>query len=159
MSRKTINIYLSKEDKRKIDALKVKYQLSLTTIIDILADVTNDTLKLENNEDLIYRIQNISMYQAENKTSVKEPKCFGRLEIENKNKYANNILHIYLNNEIGKLITHSDLITGKYGYWNRINKEMQTRKDNWWQYNETLRLQRRILRENKEYFKKALETV
>lgn len=165
--RKTINIYLTKEERKKVDLLKAKYHLSLTTIVDVLCDITEQTFFLNCDENLYNDLKNRHWYALVEKTSIKEPKLFSKKirgteqkaiwEESHKTRFANNVLHIYLYKEIGKFIQHQDLLNGKYGYWNNIEKELNKRVDNFWQYNEHIRLQRRMLKENRNYFKKEIE--
>ena len=145
-----LNLYLNKEERQKCNKLKVKYQLSLTTIIDVLCEYTMQCLKLENNETILNDFTTRHLYAHEGKTSITEPKCLKRYEIKNKSAYVNNVLHTYLNNDIGIYIKHVDIITGKYGYWNSIEKELQKRTDNWWNYNQHVRYLMRYLKENKK---------
>ena len=145
---KTINIYLNKEERQKIEKLKVKYQLSLTTILDILCEYTMISLKYENNETLLNDFTTRHLYAQEGKTSIKEPRNLYKLEIKNKSAYLNNVLHTWLNKDIGRYIKHVDLITGKYGYYNSIEKELNKRTDAWWNYNQQARMLKRFLKQN-----------
>ncbi len=157
MSKKWINIYTDKEERKLIDSLKVKYQLSLTTIVDILCEVTYDCLFLNTDKDIKEKVLNEHLYQRTNKTSIKQPRILNKYDLQYPGRFANNCLHLYISKQIAKYIKNADILNGKYGYWNRIEQELVKRTDNWWQYNTHLRMQRRMLRENKEYFKKALE--
>ena len=152
MNKKTINIYTSKEDRKTIDKLKVKYQLSLTTIIDILLFVTTKYL----NEESIKDLANKYKYKKSQKTSIKTPKIYKDLKWENikENIYATNVLQIYLKKDINKYIENKETLQK---YYNDINNKMTTTNDEFWNYNQHIRMQRRMLRENKEYFKKELE--
>ena len=156
MSKKWINIYTNKEERKLIDSLKVKYQLSLTTIVDILCEITWDCFYLNADKELFEKIKNTHLYERSNKTSIKQPRILNKYDLEHPNRFVNNCVHLYLSKDIKKYI-NKDILEGKYGYWNRIDKELTTRQDNWWQFNNHIRMQRRMLRENKDYFKKALE--
>lgn len=158
MKNKRINIYIEDKDRKKIDDIKAKYQLSLTTIVDILISVTYTTLKNDLNNDNLEKITTKNLYIKGKKTSIKEPRNY-KLETYkdiNKNAFANNVLNIYLKKEINLFIKHTDLITAKYGYYNVIHQEMQKTYDPNWKYNENLRNQINIVKRNKEYFKKVL---
>lgn len=154
-----INIYLNKEDRKKVDALKVKYQLSLTTIIDILMLETISIFnKAENNEALLNRLFYDYMYNKGQKTSITLPRetCEQGIlkEIKNKSRLATNVIKIYIEHDIKNYINDAKLIEK---YYNECNTKLNKAIDNWWNYNQHLRYQRRMLRENKEYFRKALE--
>ena len=151
-----INIYTSKEDRKLIDNLKVKYQLSLTTIIDVLCDKTEDIFFMNGNKQLMETLKNVNIYGSKGKTSIKEPRIFSQKRRENdkewektqKSRFANNVLHIYLNKDIHKYIKNATLLNGKYGYWNSIEQELKKRVDNWWNYNQHVRYLKRFLKEN-----------
>ena len=159
MKNNKINVYIAKEDRKKLDEIKVKNQLSLTAIVDILIEITYDCLKLNCNEETMKKITNMYVYQRGNKTSIKIPRSYKRntmYETVDKSRFASNCLNIYLKKEINIFIKNKDILEGKYGYWNRINQEMKNRHDPKWQYNENLRNQVNIVKQNKEYFKKIL---
>lgn len=153
MAKKTINIYLDKTDRDAIDKLKVKYELSLTTIVDILVFVT--TKYLENTE-IYENLQKDYIYNKGKKTSIKKPKIFNSLNWENLKecKYCTNVLLLYVRKDIKKYIKDQETLNK---YYNLINQKMTTTKDEFWNYNNHIRMQRRMLKENKDYFRKALE--
>lgn len=159
MKNNRINIYIAKEDRKKLDELKVKYKLSLTTIVDILIYITLDCLKLNANKETLTKFTTQTLYVKGDKTSIKIPRTYKKdknFDDLDKNKFANNCLNVYIKKEIHLYITNADILNGKYGYWNRINEEMQKRNDPRWQYNEKLREQVTIVKQNKDYFKKLL---
>lgn len=155
--KKTINVYLNNEDRKQIDNLKSKYQLSLTTITDILVMVTMKVFLQTNNEELIKRLTNEYLYNRGKKTSIKEPKIFNDKSIfakeQHKSRFATNVIMIYLKKEIKNYV--NEQLASKY--WKECNKKLTTTKDGFWNYNQHIRLQRRMLRENKDYFRKALD--
>lgn len=155
--KKTINVYLNNEERKQIDNLKVKYQLSLTTITDILVMATMKVFLQTNNKELIERLKNEYLYIPGKKTSIKQPKIFSDKELfakeQHKSRFATNVIMIYLKKEIKNYV--NEQLASKY--WNDCNKKLTTTKDSFWNYNQHIRLQRRMLRENKDYFRKALE--
>ena len=44
-------------------------------------------------------------------------------------------------------------------FYSNVDRKMNETYEEFWDYNYFVRKQRRMLRENKEYFKKAIETV
>ena len=160
MAKNTINIYLNKDERTKIDNLKVKYQLSLTTITDILVMVTTKVFTQKNDPELLNRLMNTYLYKNGKKTSIKTPSLFKKDSLfskqEHKSRYTTNVIKIYLKHDIKTYINDPKLIEM---YWNECNEKMTKTKDEFWDYNKHVRYQRRMLRENKEYLKKALETV
>lgn len=155
---KTINVYLNKDDRKKIDNLKVKYQLSLTTITDILVMVTTKIFNQLEDKTKLEKLMTKYLYKRGKKTSIKTPSLFKKDSIfekqEHKSRYTTNVIMIYLNRDIKKYVDDEKLVNQ---YWNETNNKMTTTKDEFWHYNEHIRYQRRMLRENKEYFKKELE--
>lgn len=155
---KTINIYLNKDERKKIDNLKVKYQLSLTTITDILVMVTTKIFNQLEDKTKLEELMTKYLYKRGKKTSIKTPSLFKKDSIfekqKHKSRYTTNVIMIYLNRDIKKYVDNEKLVNQ---YWNETNNKMTTTKDEFWHYNEHIRYQRRMLRENKEYFKKELE--
>ena len=160
---KTINIYLDSQYRKQVESLKVKYRLSLTTIVDVITKITFKYF-LWSKEDInnATRLYDEYLYPKGKKTSIKEPKLYKENPYINgtswhkenrKSRFTTNCLMIYLKKEIKNYIKQEDVEK----YYNDINKELTTRKDEFWNYNEHIRMQRRMLRENKEYFRKALD--
>lgn len=145
----TINIYLTKDQKKQVDKLKVKYQLSLTTIVDVLCEITWDCLFLNADKELEERFKTKHIFILTNKTSIKMPKYLKNKELEHPNRYVNNCLQVYLRHE-PTLWFKKDIVEGKNQYWNRIERELTKRTDNWWKYNEYIRYQSRMQKGNKQ---------
>ena len=139
----TLNIYLTKEQKQQVDKLKVKYQLSLTTIVDVLVEITWDCLILNCDNELTTRFKEKHIYPLTQKTSIKMPKYLKNKYLEHPNRFANNCLQMYLRHE-PTIFLKKDVVEGKHQYWNRIEKELTKRTDNWWKYNEYIRYQSRM---------------
>lgn len=143
MKEKTINIYIPKDQRKKIDELKVKYRLSLTTIVDILVFTTWKYLR----GDQIETLTKTYIYKKGAKTSVKMPKIFSQLiwnESVKKQRLATNVLMIYLNKDIKKYVADDKVNK----YYNDLNNKMTTTVDEFWDYNQFIKKQRRLLREN-----------
>lgn len=154
---KTINIYLNNQERKLVDNLKNKYQLSLTTITDILVMCTMKVFLMTNNKELVEHLKNEYLYTPGRKTSIKQPKIFSDKELfgkeQFKSRFATNVIMIYIKKEIKNYVSQE--LANKY--WNECNSKLTTTKDTFWNYNQHIRLQRRMLRENKEYFRKALD--
>lgn len=154
---KSINIYLNTEERKSIDQVKNKYRLSLTTITDILVMVTMKAFLNTNNKELIERLKNEYLYTRGRKTSIKQPKIFSDKELfakeQHKSRFATNVIMLYIKKDIKRYLNEEQ----QKEYWNDANKKLTTTTDTWWNYNNHIRLQRRMIRENKEYLKKALE--
>lgn len=160
MNQKKLYVYISSEDKKKIDEVKNKYQLSLSAIVDILILITLQILKMDINEEMLNKFTKTHMYPLTNKTSIQMPKNYKKnlnFDEVDKTRFANNCLNAWIKKDITKFIQHKDLLNGKHGYWNQIQNTMQKTYDPRWDYNQNLRKQVRIVKKNKEYFKKILE--
>lgn len=163
MGKDTINIYLNKDERKQIDILKQKYQLSLTTIIDILCFETF-RIFLHYGQLKLDELTKSYLYEHKCKTSIKTPKTFKTInngQGENhywiaikKSRFTTNVIKIYLYKDIKKYI-ESDV--GIQEYWNSINKKFTTTKDEWWAYNQHIRYERRSLKENREYYQAELD--
>lgn len=148
----TINIYLNKEQRKEIDKMKVKYHLSLTTIVDIICEITNDSLFLNADEITTNDFKTRHLYEhTKYKTSISMPKWAekNKDQLIKPNRFINNSIQAYLKKEIHLYIKKADILNGKHGYWNRINQELTTRTDEWWEYHRFLIMQHRKERNKK----------
>lgn len=156
---KTINIYLTKDEKQKAHKIQSKYKVSLTTIADVIIWVSYYALLhyskvLKANDQLA----NNYIENKGTKTSIKTPKCLKENElmtclIGNKAMiYTTNVLRLYLNKTIKEYLTEE----GINYYWNKCDQKLQEIQERFWDYNNFTRMTRRNLKENKEYYKKAI---
>lgn len=153
---KTINIYLTKEQKKKADRVRIKYKVSLSTLASIVSfELMNQLLKT-NRKDLIEQLQQDYLQKdGTYKTSIK-PRVIreGALNgIEKKNTYTTNALIIYLDSKIKDYLDNEHVNK----YYANIDKKLNETYDIHWDYNAHIRDMRRMFRQNKEYWKKALE--
>lgn len=158
--KKTINIYLTNDEKKQAQKIQQKYKVSLTTITDVLIFVSYYALlhyptELKANDLL----KNNYIKGKGNKTSIKTPYILkdktpiGDTLIGKEMIYCTNILKIYLNHEAKKWLTEE----GQNYYWKEIDRKLQQTQERYWDYNNFNRMSRRNLRENKEYYKRAIE--
>lgn len=156
---KTVNIYITKQEKAKADRITKKNFISLSCLTDIVCYWLFYVMHHYGKKEDLDKMLNTYLTEETNyKTSIK-PKFNGEYLgqiIEHKSRFCTNALKIYLNKEIHKYITDEK---AKAKYYNKIDQQIQTTKETMWNYNAVIRMQRRSLRENKEYFRKALETV
>ena len=148
----TINIYLDKQQRKELDKLKVKHHLSLTTIVDIVSEITYDCLFLNADDKTNNDFKTRHLYEhTKKKTSITMPKWVERNKdhLEKPNRFVNNSIQAYLKKEIHLYIKKADILNGKHGYWNRINQELTTRTDDWWEYHKFVIMQHRKERNNK----------
>ena len=154
---KTINIYLTRTEKTQADKVRSKYKVSLSTLTGVVVLITYDLLH-KNNEVMLEHIENKYIAKEGNyKTSIKPRELMETLgeEIKNKNIFATNCLKIYLNKAIKEYLEPEKVNL----YYARIDKTLNEKFDTYWDYNCSIRNQRRMLKQNKEYWKKALETI
>lgn len=145
-----INIYLTNDEKKQLSKLKNTYYLSFSTIANILATYMKPILdkhelinKYEEDRRIERKLGNIQIVK---KTSIKpKNKTWTSQELT----YS---IRIYLN--------------GAYKKWeketarditNKIHAEFQNTHDPNWNGNEWQRRMPRLLKQNKEYYKKLLE--
>lgn len=153
---KTINIYITKSEKKELYNLQCKYQVSLSTIVScvsywtikILLDTFNEQQKQLFLENYIYKDK------TNYKTSVKPKKLFEVLaNMQHKNIVATNSIKMYLGKNIKDWTNNTKAINK---YYREIDRELQMTIEPHWNYNQVNRRMPRILRENKEYYKKIL---
>lgn len=159
--KKTINIYLTKEDKQKAHKIQQKYKVSLTTITDVLIVVSMYAfLHFKKRPMLKEEMISGYWYTKGTKTSIKTPNILKEQDGLYKNMllgketiFCTNVLSIYLKHEIKEFLTEE----GQNYYWTEIDKKLQEKQERYWDYNNFNRMSRRNLRENKEYYKRAIE--
>lgn len=153
---KTINIYLTREEKLQADKVRSRYKVSLSTLTGVIAFITFDLFNKHNPESLA-KMQNHYLSREGNyKTSIKPRELNEVLHfIENKSMFASNCLKMYLNKTIKEYLKPEQINL----YWARIDKELNQKYDIYWDYNCSIRNQRRMLKQNKEYWKKALDNL
>lgn len=150
-------VYITKEQKKKADKIRNKYKVSLSTLAGIVSYELANRLVKEKKEDLLKQLQEKYIQEKGNyKTSIKPREICGKDQylnqlITNKNTYTSNALIIYLDGKIKNYIDDTD------HYYSAIDKKLNEAYDIYWDYNCNIRNQRRMLRQNKEYWKKALE--
>lgn len=158
---KTINIYLTKQNKTKADKLRIKYKVSLSTIASIVSFSLLKYINLYNQNELEkLKTEYIVSKQASTtyKTSIK-PRNFtkgsylGDMLETNRNCFVSNALLIYLEGLIKNYLNPQQ----SNKYYAEIDKNLQETFDTYWDYNANIRNQRRMMRQNKEYWKKVLE--
>lgn len=158
---KKIMLFWDNTTKTKLLALKYKYKLSISTILDILinSDVyTGESMckeKLFKNKSETYR------------TSVKPRINNKAITMKERNIAINNFAYMYAHKEYAiyaekvmekmaikeefKEETKNKIITT---YLNTVQKELESRIDSFYLYNETTRNQIRFIKDNPEYVKK-----
>lgn len=156
---KSINVFLNKEERKQIDLIKNKYQLSLTTIANILAyETLHLFMQIGKKEQLTKEY--IYKNEKNTKTSIKKPKnselTINMVDGKSPSRIYTNAIKLYLKKEINKYCNDAKL---KQDYYNKINKKFTTTKDEFYNYNQFIRTQRRYLRENKEYLKNEIAKI
>ena len=138
---KVVNIYLTKQDKKKLDELKWRYHVSYSTIANICAMCL--VKYIGKKDEYLYTDKGY-------KTSIKP-----RIEFEgiNTSKLYTNALKMYLNKEIKKYTSEeiNKIVTSK------IANELQDTWEENWNGNYFNRLMPKLIRKNKQYYKKILE--
>lgn len=149
-----LNIYLTSDDKKKLSILKYQYHLSFSTLARIIAE---NIISLKNkaslNETYIYQND-----KGQTRTSIK-PRKWQNLHQENwitaPTIFYTNVLKLYLRNDLvnKKIVEDEDLP--------KINKHLykcfEKEKDDNWNGNEWQRRLPKMIKQNKEYYKKLLE--
>ena len=109
-----VNIYLTDAEKLKLNELSNKYKVSISTIADNVLKYLTKYLLADNRKDVIYLIDNASMYDRENnkKTSIKpkgeKEKDFIKTFYKNLNRAYINSIKIYVNKDIKKYLTEKN---------------------------------------------------
>lgn len=154
-----LTLYWDKKTKAKLLFLKNKYKLSVSTILDIL--LNTDIYKCN------YLTNKYIFKYAERERTTIKPKCELNKSIKEKTKAVNNIAYIYCHGEFSLyadlIMEELKILEDKKGemkpkiindYLNHVQKELETRTDIYYLYNETTRNQIKFYKENAEYLKK-----
>lgn len=136
---KRINIYITAKEKKELEQLKWKYHVSYSTIANICVDV------------LVKHIRKYDQYlytEKGYKTSLKP-----RLEFEgiNSSVLFTNALKIFVNNEIAKYTEDKKGVLKS-----KIINELDNTWEENWNGNYFNRLMPKLLKKNKDYYKKVL---
>lgn len=160
MAKDTINIYLTKDERKQLDIIKSKYQLSLTTITDILCFETYHTFIQLGNEEQIRKLTEEYIYKNGAKTSIKKPNVMKSNGIfkdtKKKSRFATNVLKIYLYKDIKNYTEDKELISS---FYNKVNEKMTKTQDQYWNYNNYLRNFMRTLKDNKNYIQENIDRI
>lgn len=153
---KTINIYITPDVKKKIEKVRAKYKVSLSTLVGIVSYELINALSHSNQVEKIQELQEKYLIKNGKQTSCKPRdvlKDYPNELINNKNCFCTNALYIYIEHQITTLINQEQANK----YYAKIDKKLNEAYDIYWDYNCSIRNQRRMIRQNKEYWKKALE--
>lgn len=147
MATKRVNIYIDEKAKAYYKNLQNKYHVSLSTIA---SEIYFSYCALGCQKKLEEKYLILS---GTSKTSIK-PKLKGYTPSKPDMAFTNALLIFQKKYEcemLGLERHQYEIVRDK------IHKFLQEARDTYWMYNDTIRNQRRSLRDNKEYFKKALE--
>ena len=155
---KALNIYITDEEKRKLGQIQRKYKVSLSTITDKATYWLYYVLVHNGYEGQLNKLLNeyIEKTAARKKTSVK-PRCYKDNEylhtgIKNKSIFSTNALIIYTNKTISNYVDEK----GCNKFWAKIDKDLTTAKDTYYNYNTIVRNTARAVKTNKEYYRRLL---
>lgn len=147
-----LNIYLTHEDKQILNQIKYKYQLSYSTIARLL---------LENliNVSGTKEIDAIYLYpddKGQTKTSIK-PRKFKGYEtlVKHPTICYTNAIKLYTRNDIEKKLFLKETKYKKF--IKELEKSFKEEKDPNWNGNEWQRRMPRLIKQNREYYRKLLE--
>lgn len=152
-----INIYISHHEKDTLDRKCRYYHISLSTLAEKISCLLID---LSNSNDIInvLKIKREYIDKANNyKTSIKprENGLYTNFLNENcKSIWYSNILKMYANKWTSDYIPyHTE------EFYKRLEQILKETKESFYNYNQQIRSMRRALKQNPEYFEKALKHV
>lgn len=144
---KRVYIYILEKDKPEINKLRQTYHVSLSTLADTFANKYMFYKEMQDQMES-YIIKGGTYTSIRPKNDVHNFK-------ENINIIYTNAIHIFINKLDKNILKENSYKAVR----EVINKELQSKREQFWQYNEQIRNQRRMLKENKEYWKKAVESL
>ena len=158
---KTINIYLTKDQREQLKKIMMKNHVSTTTICDKITWITYKYTRpefLQANKDQKKLMEGYMQKTTGIKTSIKVPQCMKKdypmanILKGKESMFITNATYLYITKEIKNWLTDDALNM----YYNEINEQLTKAKEQFYNYNNFVRSTRRAIRENKEYYKKAI---
>lgn len=147
-----LNIYLSPEDKKILNEIKYKYQLSYSTIARLIGECVGIYMKSAKsvmNETYIYQND-----KTQSRTCIKPRKTPTQdLYITAPTIYYTNVLKAYCRNKLIDLME----IKNYKKFQDQLLKAFKEEKDPNWNGNEWQRRLPKMIKQNKEYYRKLLE--
>lgn len=144
-----INVYLTSEDKKILNGLKYQYQLSYSTIANILADYICNMTDENLGQSYIYTNDVNST-----KTSIKPRNL--KIFSDRKTILYTNVIKLWTRNDLVKKgILENNKKLSKLQ--KLVIKAFKETKDPNWDGNEFRRKMTRMFRQNPDYFKKILD--
>lgn len=142
---KRINIYIDNKDKKRLNELKNKYHLSYSTIVNIIAEKYYMILST--------KLQDCYLYGKENtyKTSIK-PR--GQERYEHPSFLYTNATRIFTKNELSEYVQDKTLIQKVNNF---IYEEFDKTWDENWDGNHLQRSMPKIIKQNREYYRRILD--
>ena len=147
-----LNIYLTTEDKKKLNEIKFKYQLSYSTIARLLGEAMAS--HIENSKQILNGKYIYANDTGQKKTSIKpRHDVWNNYFIETPTVFYTNAIKIYTRNEEKKYMEVKEFSK----YQKELEKAFKEEKDPNWNGNEWQRRMPRLIKQNREYYKKLLE--
>lgn len=140
---KKINIYIDNKTKKRLDDIKYKYHLSYSTIINIITEKYYMVIPAILEEKYIYDKQG-------NKTSIKPRKQ----EYKKPSLVMTNALMIFINKDLEKFLQDKRL---REKVNNFIYDDLQNTYEDNWDGNRFNRIMPKLLKNNRDYYKRILE--
>lgn len=139
-----INIYLTNADRKRLNELKYKYHLSYSTMANIIADKICSQIKQKEFKTYLY--QDKTKY----KTSIKPRNAY---KYENRTQIYTNTIKVFCRGDLRKYMDEKDAVNLELSILN----EMHDTYDENWDGNRLNRMMPKIVKKNREYYKKILE--
>ena len=131
---KIINIYITPEQKNRLNSICYKYQVSISTIAEnLLFLFTKYALRKESEKDRYKELgQNYLYADSGKKTSIKPKGIVVGGFYENMTKAYTNVIQMYLRKKLTKYLDQTEL----QQFYNDLNKKLQTTNEPNWNYNQ-----------------------
>lgn len=147
-----LNIYLTPKDKNELTKIKYKYHLSYSTIARLVGEVM--TCYMNNAVSILNESYLYENDVGQCRTSIKPRKMIGQeLKVKAPTIFYTNVLKIFARNEEEKYLDIKSLSK----YQKELIKAFETEKDDNWNGNEWQRRLPKMIKQNKDYYKKLLE--
>lgn len=139
-----INIYLTNADRKRLNELKYKYHLSYSTMANIITDKICSQIKQKEFKNYLYDDK------TKYRTSIKPRNAF---KYENRTQIYTNCIKLFTRGDLRKYMDEKDAVNLEISILNEMN---DTYDENW-DGNRLNRMMPKIVKKNRDYYKKILE--
>lgn len=144
-----INIYLTEEEKQILNKKQQWYKCSMSTIAETCILKIIKWCDEKNKE----KILNERLYTRKGQKTSLKPKCYKYFKL--KPLVAETCIKLWIKKDLRRVIENNEDCNRAYS---EIDEKLNKTYEPFWNYNETIRNTRRMLKENLDYWERATKS-